>query len=78
MISISAFPNPGINELSFTIQGFDPASLRVELIDVLGKILFTAHDLSNRVEVADMPAGQYFYRILQEDRLLGVGAWVKL
>ncbi len=78
MISISAFPNPGINELSFTIQGFDPASLRMELIDISGKILFTAHDLSNRVEVADMPAGQYFYRILQEDRLLGVGAWVKL
>ncbi|MBK8829626.1 MAG: T9SS type A sorting domain-containing protein [Saprospiraceae bacterium] len=78
IISISAYPNPGTNELSFTIQGFDPASLSMELIDVTGKILFTAHDLSNRVEVADMPAGQYFYRILQGDRLLGVGAWVKL
>ena len=78
MISISAYPNPGINELSFTIEGFDPATLRVELIDVSGKVLFTAHDLSNRVEVANMPAGQYFYRILQENRLLGVGAWVKL
>ena len=77
MISISAYPNPGINELSFTIEGFDPASLRVELIDVSGKVLFTARDLSNRVEVADMPAGQYFYRILQDEELLGVGAWVK-
>jgi len=77
LISISAYPNPGINELSFSIQGFDPANLRVELIDMVGKVLFSADDLSTNIEVADFPAGQYFYRILQKNRLLGVGSWVK-
>jgi hypothetical protein len=77
LISISAYPNPGINEISFSVQGFDPSALRVEFIDVPGQVVFAAKDLSNRMEVADLPAGQYFYRILQGDRLLGVGAWVK-
>jgi len=77
LISISAYPNPGINELSFSIQGFDPSGLRVELIDMVGKVLFSADDLSTNIEVEDFPAGQYFYRILQKDRLLGVGSWVK-
>jgi hypothetical protein len=77
LISISAYPNPGINELTFTIQGFDPASLRVELVDMIGQVLFSADDLSQSIQVADFPAGQYFYRILEKDRLLGVGSWVK-
>jgi hypothetical protein len=77
LISISAYPNPGINKISFSVQGFDPSTLRVEFIDVPGQVVFAAKDLSNRMEVADLPAGQYFYRILQGDRLLGVGAWVK-
>jgi hypothetical protein len=49
----------------------------MELINVQGQVLFSAYDLSHRIEVADLPAGQYFYRILQEDRLLSVGGWVK-
>lgn len=77
LISISAYPNPGINELTFTVQGFDPTTLRVEMIDGMGRLLFITKDLSKSIQVPDLPAGQYFYRILQEDRLLGVGGWVK-
>ena len=77
LISISAHPNPGINELTFSVQGFDPTTLRVEMIDGMGRLLFITKDLSKSIQVPDLPAGQYFYRILQEDRLLGVGGWVK-
>ena len=76
-ISISAYPNPGINDLTFSVQGFDPTTLRMEMIDVLGSVLFSASDLTNSIQVPDLPAGQYFYRILQKDKLLGVGSWVK-
>ncbi len=77
LISISAYPNPGINDLTFSINGFDPATLQVELIDELGQVLFTAKDLTNSIAVPELPAGQYFYRIMQKERLLGVGSWVK-
>jgi len=77
LISISAYPNPGINEISFSVQGFDPSTLRVEMIDEIGRLVFTSTDLTNSIRVPDLPGGQYFYRILQEDRLLGAGAWVK-
>lgn len=77
LISISAYPNPGINALTFSVQGFDPTSLRVEMIDEMGRLLFSATDLTNSIQVPDLPAGQYFYRILQGDSLLGVGGWVK-
>ncbi len=77
LISISAYPNPGMNNLTFSINGFEPASLRVELIDMSGKVLFTAIDLTNSINVPELPPGQYFYRIMQKERLLGIGAWVK-
>ncbi|MEP6647726.1 MAG: T9SS type A sorting domain-containing protein [Saprospiraceae bacterium] len=67
LISISAYPNPGINDLTFSVNGFDPATLRVEFIDELGQVLFTEKDLTNSIQVPQLPAGQYFYRILQND-----------
>ena len=77
LISISVYPNPGINDLTFSVNGFDPVSLRVELIDETGRVLFATTDLSNSIKVPELPSGQYFYQILEKDRLLGVGAWVK-
>ncbi|MBK9984859.1 MAG: T9SS type A sorting domain-containing protein [Saprospiraceae bacterium] len=75
--SISAYPNPGLNDLTFDVKGFDPSTLRVDLVDGSGKILFTKKDLTNSIEVPQLPAGQYFYRILKEEKLLGTGSWVK-
>ena len=77
VISVSAFPNPAINNLSFSISGFDPATLKVELINSAGQVLHSSADLSRSIEVPDLPAGQYFYRILQQEKILGVGSWVK-
>jgi hypothetical protein len=42
-----------------------------------GITLFTADDLSREIEVKDLLVGQYFYRIMKKEKLLGVGAWVK-
>ncbi len=77
LLSISAYPNPGLNDLTFAVNGFDPALLRVELVDETGRVLFTKKDLTNSIQVPELPAGQYFYRILQGERLLGIGSWVK-
>ncbi len=77
LTSISVYPNPTINSLTFDVHGFDPASLRVEIFNPEGITLFSADDLSYEIRVNDLPAGQYFYRILQKEKILGVGAWVK-
>lgn len=76
-LSITAYPNPSINSITFDVQGFDPATLSVEIYDVDGKTLFSQKDLSYEIKVSDLVAGQYFYRILQKDILLGAGSWVK-
>lgn len=78
LVSISVYPNPTINSLTFDVHGFDPASLRVEIFNAEGIVLFTVKDLSHEIEIKDLPAGQYFYRILQKEKVLGVGPWVKL
>ncbi|HZV70263.1 MAG TPA: T9SS type A sorting domain-containing protein [Saprospiraceae bacterium] len=77
LLSISAYPNPGLNNLTFSVNGFDPSALRVELIDESGHLLFTKNDLTNSIQIPELPAGQYFYRILKGEKLMGVGAWVK-
>ena len=75
--SISAYPNPGINNITFSVNGFTLSTLRMELIDEMGRVIFSAHDLSDNISVPDLPVGQYFYRVLQEEKLLGTGSWVK-
>lgn len=75
--AITAFPNPTINSITFDVSGFDPVSLRVEIVNTAGITVFTTNDLSYEIHVADLPAGHYFYRILQKEILLGVGSWVK-
>ncbi len=78
LFSISAYPNPGLNDLTFSVNGFDPASLRVELINESGQVVYSKKDLTHSIQVPNLPAGQYFYRILKAERLLGIGAWVKV
>lgn len=78
LISISAYPNPSINSLTFDVDGFDPSTLRVEIFNETGITVFTKQDLSYEIKVIDLPAGQYFYRILQGEKLLGIGSWAKL
>lgn len=75
--SISAFPNPTVNELAFSVEGFDLSSLSVQFIDIQGRVLASYRDLTNSVRVADFAPGQYMYRIMDNDKVLGVGSWVK-
>ena len=77
LLSISAYPNPGINDLTFSVNGFDSATLTVEFIDEAGHALFRQDDLTNSIHVPELPVGQYFYRILKGEKLMGIGAWVK-
>jgi hypothetical protein len=74
---ISAYPNPGFNNLSFDVNGFDPSTLSVEMINTTGQLLFEKKDISYSIQVPDLPAGQYFYRIIKDGQLLGIGSWVK-
>ena len=61
----------------FDVKGFESSLLTVEIFDVNGVTLFTQQDLTYEITVKDLPAGQYFYRILAGKKTLGVGSWVK-
>ena len=76
-LAISVYPNPTINSLMFDVKGFESSLLTVEIFDVNGVTLFTQQDLTYEITVKDLPAGQYFYRILAGKKTLGVGSWVK-
>lgn len=75
--AISAYPNPTINSLTFDVNGFEPSTLKVEIFNTAGITFFSKKDLSYEISVVDLPAGQYFYRILQGEKVLGIGSWVK-
>jgi len=77
LYAVSVYPNPGINSLTFDVQGFDPAALSVEIISPEGITLFSQKDLNYEIHVTDLPAGQYFYRILHDEKLLAAGGWMK-
>ena len=76
-VGITAYPNPSINSITFDVNGFEAASLKVEIYNTSGSTLFSQKDLSYEIHVADLPAGQYFYRISKDKEILGAGSWVK-
>lgn len=71
------FPNPGLNNLTIDVKGFDPELLRVDLIDAAGIVHVSKQDLSYNILIPALPAGQYYYRIFKGEQLLRVGLWVK-
>lgn len=77
IISISSYPNPTVNDLTIRVTGMDETRLRVEFFDRTGKTIDIHSNLSSSIQVHDYPPGQYFYRIMDQDRVLGVGSWVK-
>lgn len=76
-LMITAYPNPSTNVIRFDVNQLTASSLRVEFITSNGSVVFSQRDLSREIHVDELAAGQYFYRILDGDKLVGVGSWVK-
>ena len=74
------FPNPSAGPLwlrTAGLSGSEPVVL--ELYSVAGQLLQRSTAAANgeeEIEVEDLPAGVYYYRVLQGGKLLGNGKWV--
>jgi len=58
---ITIYPNPATNQLS--IVNDELSILKIEIIDVLGKIVKTVTENSNSLNVSDLTKGTYFIKI---------------
>lgn len=73
-ISLKAqiFPNPATDVLMLTVENSDFKNLNYQLMDVSGKLL--SQDRLNRsatqINVASLPNGSYFVRVLSKSKLL--------
>jgi hypothetical protein len=74
---IVIYPNPGVDEIHFQLEGVALEGLRMELMDPLGRIVYSQEDLQSVVYVPEISSGLYFYKIIQEKQVLGSGVWVK-
>ena len=74
------FPNPSAGPLwlrTAGLSGSEPVVL--ELYSVAGQLLQRSTAAANgeeEIEVEDLPAGVYYYRVLQGGKLLNSGKWV--
>ncbi|MBU6158921.1 MAG: T9SS type A sorting domain-containing protein [Bacteroidetes bacterium] len=80
-ISLKAqiFPNPATDVLMLTVENSDFKNLNYQLMDVSGKLL--SQDRLNRsatqINVASLPNGSYFVRVLSKSKLLKTFTIVK-
>lgn len=77
-------PNNGYFEISFEMENMTAPQLRLEVIDASGKIIQARkigrfnNIYRTAVSVVDYPSGNYYVRLLDEDRSLAIEKVVKL
>jgi len=78
---VSVFPNPATNRL--TLCGNEPGASNVELLNMLGQTVFNYHcadgiNVSLNIDISNVPAGFYIYRITTENGKISEGRVVKM
>ncbi|MCB9232072.1 MAG: T9SS type A sorting domain-containing protein [Bacteroidia bacterium] len=71
--SLSVFPNPSAGKISISFQSPAHASLDLQILDPMGKLLWQAHEnhareLHKQVDLSHLSAGIYFLKISSADR----------
>ncbi len=70
-VALGIYPNPVSERLQFTLRGAPQGELRVQLIDMMGRVIRTLRyqyqgndELRSTIEVDDLAGGSYFLRIV--------------
>lgn len=81
---ISLFPNPSSNEFFISYNLANNASLDIEVIDVLGKIVITQNNLkvlggknTYKTDTKNLTEGIYIVRVKQENKIIYTGKFIK-
>ena len=73
-VDVDLYPNPNNGEFTLTIKGFDGENLKMDIIDVMGRIVrtdqlvFNNGNLSNNYDL-DLPDGMYFLKVSTDKRM---------
>ena len=68
--------NPLTQEITIE-KPIQPQFLTLELYDMLGKMILRKTDVGNTVSIANLHQGVYVYRLLEDNRVVGVGKVVR-
>jgi hypothetical protein len=74
-VFINVFPNPFHQQARVQVSGAEFLQINFELYDITGKLLYQqlSYDNDFDIQVADLTAGVYFYRIIADGQLLNSG-----
>lgn len=76
IIFTSVYPNPGTNHLNIKTKLINST---FELTDFTGKIIIrtSLNSFTKQINTSNIPSGMYFYRILNNEKIIECGKWVK-
>jgi hypothetical protein len=74
-LDVNVFPNPFVEQTTFTLEGWTGATPQLELVDASGRVVRTANFRDHQLffERDALPVGMYFYRITAATQLLSTG-----
>jgi hypothetical protein len=76
-ISFTVNPNPAEDAIRLISNDFDLETLQVQIIDARGRVVLGNQDAAKEIDISRLAAGQYFYYVSDENRLISAGSWVK-
>jgi len=78
-ISISAYPNPTMGQISLLIEGVDLQGLEYNIVDVLGRIVISGEIVSAEtlIDISSQPLATYLLRVMRDGNDLGTFKVVK-
>ena len=74
-VFINVFPKPFHQQARVQVSGAEFLQINFELYDITGTLLYQQlrYDNDFDIQVADLTAGVYFYRIIADGQLLNSG-----
>lgn len=70
--NLTVFPNPANDRITIEMGGLDIYGAKIEMVNAVGQVMNTTPAGANRVfmDLADLPSGIYFVRIVKGDQVV--------
>jgi len=80
-VKIISYPNPFRDEITFSIKGCSNRQIHIEIYDALGKKVHSINSVKDQstfiINCSDLEKGLYFYKVVAQGEIIGVGKMLK-
>ena len=78
-VSVSVFPNPSTNEVSFIVENGEDSEYSLKIYNLMGQEVFVTGEFKFgvKVDLSKFVKGMYFYQVFDKQKAIAIGKLIK-